>query len=457
MTRASGRTGVRPTGNHLRRWVTRGAHEPGFAPGRGPIAVADVELSFPLPPQLAPLIGAEDVELLLRLHGEPLALVREHVDTGLAERVLSQAGGALRATIAAHLSGDGAHGADHATLTSSACRQLPSSEGPLVSVVIPTVGRPVLLERCVRSVLASTYSSLELLVVDNVASRETALLVERLAGADPRVRYLCEPRPGASRARNAGIHHARGDLIAFTDDDVVVDPAWLAALVRGFSRRADVVCVTGLTLAAALETPAQLAFEDYAAWPRGFAPQLFDLHRHRADTVLYPWTAGVFGASNNAAVRREALLSLGGFEVRMGPATPTFGGEDLDLLLALVLAGGAVAFEPTALVRHLHRREVADLHWQVFTYGVGMTALLTRWLLRDRRLLRDLVRQAPRLATGLLHPVRSGRSDAGTVDAALRRRLRLLELLGYLYGPVAWWRASRLEAADRLTDEPTGR
>lgn len=430
------------------RWATR--HLPDPLVGQLPVVVGDLELSRPLAAQLVLPPNTHRVELLARLHGEPLGLVDTALTPTLTEEVVAQlVEDALSTVIDQHLKRDGASldaipmrgGLDSGAM----CPGVPPPRDTLVSVVIPTARRPQLLAACIQAVLGSTHTRLEVLVVDNApADPRTRAVVEAQSEHDDRVHYLAEPVPGASVARNTGAQAAQGDVLAFTDDDVVVDRHWVAALLRGLDRAPDVVCATGLTLAREIETVAQLGFERYGAWPRSFAPRRFDLTEHRGDTLLYPWTAGVFGASNNLAVRRDVLLRRGGFEERMGPATPTYGGEDLDLMLDLVLHGGAVAFEPFALARHSHRREIADLCWQVFTYGTGMTALLTRWAFRDRRLVRDLARSAPKILAALRHAdIPAGRAS-GPLGPALERRLRRLELAGYVYGPVAWARAARV-------------
>jgi hypothetical protein len=75
----------------------------------------------------------------------------------------------------------------------------------------------------------------------------------------------------------------------------------------------------------------------------GYRRRVYDLAENRADTLLYPYTAGIFGASNNCAFRREPFLQRGGFDPVLGPATPAFGAEDLDLFLALILDGQMIA------------------------------------------------------------------------------------------------------------------
>ena len=84
---------------------------------------------------------------------------------------------------------------------------------------------------------------------------------------------------------------ARGNILAFTDDDVIVDPYWLVGLVRGFSITEHVACVTGLILPAELETQAQFLFEEYCGFTRGFIRRVYDLKENRPKLPLHPYIA----------------------------------------------------------------------------------------------------------------------------------------------------------------------
>jgi len=216
------------------------------------------------------------------------------------------------------------------------------------------------------------------------------------------------------------------------------------------------MCVAGLTMPTALETPAQVAFELYGGMTCGYRRRVYDMGAHRGDTLLYPYTAGVFGASNNVAFRRQPFLDRGGFDTVLGPATPTFGAEDLDSFLSVILGGNRIVYEPRAVVRHEHRRAFPELYWQGFTYSAGFTALLLKWALTDRQVALDLIRRVPRvLPAALLAAHRSG-AEAGCGDYP--SQLRWLERFGYLYGPVAYTR-SRIQfrrAARNPQRIPTG-
>ncbi len=322
--------------------------------------------------------------------------------------------------------------------------------GGLVSVVIPTCRRPEQILTCVRSVLASDHPNFEVIVVDNAPQDpRTAELFADVFGQEPRVTYLQEPRAGASRARNTGARAARGEVIAFTDDDVTVDPGWLGALAAPLWAEPELGCATGLVLPLHLDTMVHGWFEQYGGFNRGYRRRRYDLTEHRGDTLLYPWTAGALGALNNVAFRRDALDLPEPFDVRLGPGTPAFGAEDQDVMVRLLRSGRSICYEPAALVRHDHRNSYEDLRWQVFTYGAGQTAAFTHWATGDRAAAAELCRRVPfvlltllrtRLTKGPGVQVASGEVDSCPPE------LRRLEWLGYLYGPVAYGR-SRLAHA----------
>ncbi|MGY1779756.1 glycosyltransferase [Geodermatophilus sp. SYSU D01036] len=433
--------------SRLRRWV-EGVPAPATGEQRR-TRVLDVELSGPLPQLDAD--GWTDANVVVRLHGQPLGSVDVDLSGGpvTPEQVRGRVEDRLADVIARHLRGDGLSSADQPCPPGHErhrCLEAlePTPPAPFVSVVVPTRDRAEQLTACLDSMLQLTYPAFEVVVVDNAPPDDsTRDVVEDRFGGDPRIRYVRETRPGASLARNIGAEKAGGEIIAFTDDDAVVDPLWVSGLVAGFRKDPRVVCVAGLTLPGSLETRAQQAFEVYGGMGLGFEPRLYDLEENRGDTLLYPYTAGVFGASNNVAFRREDFLARGGFDTTLGPATPAFGAEDLDLFLAVVLDGHRIAYEPTASVRHEHRAEFPDLYWQVFTYSAGMTALLTKWFLSDRRIAADLARRVPKLLPAAL--LRSHRSGAEAGVGEYPSQLRWLERLGYLYGPVAYLR-SRLAA-----------
>jgi glycosyltransferase involved in cell wall biosynthesis len=93
---------------------------------------------------------------------------------------------------------------------------------PTISVIIPTYNRPTVLLEAINSVLGQTYQDFEVIIVDDGSRDETRSVVEGIR--DPRLRYIYQSNAGLSAARNTGLAHARGNLIAFLDDDDIYLP-----------------------------------------------------------------------------------------------------------------------------------------------------------------------------------------------------------------------------------------
>lgn len=125
---------------------------------------------------------------------------------------------------------------ERATLTSA----------PLVSVVLPTRDRRDLLARAIESVQKQSYGNWELLIVDDGSVDGTAEFLAGLAGE--RVRCFRHHGAGACAARNVALAQARGDLIAYLDDDNMMHPAWLKSVVWGFEQRAEASVLYGAYL-----------------------------------------------------------------------------------------------------------------------------------------------------------------------------------------------------------------
>ncbi|WIE53751.1 glycosyltransferase [Curtobacterium sp. MCBD17_003] len=270
----------------------------------------------------------------------------------------------------------------------------PDTTAATVTVVICTRDRADQLRDALRSVLAVDHPAFDVVVVDNAsATTATADLIAN-EFTDPRVRLVHEAVPGLSSARNTGLRHATGDVVAFTDDDVVVDAGWLTAITRAFASAPDVECVSGLVPSGELRTPVQRYFDDRVSWSRNLRRREFRLAEQPADLPMFPFSVGEFGTGANFALRRRTALELGGFDTAFGAGTRTGGGEDLDVFTRVLFAGGALVVDPSALVWHRHRSDLAALRSQAKGYGVGLGAWLTKVALEPRMAVRA-ARRAP--------------------------------------------------------------
>lgn len=112
------------------------------------------------------------------------------------------------------------------------------TETPHVSVVVPTCNRRDLLQKCVEAQARQTYSSFEVIVVDDCSTDDTPDFLARFAAAHPHLNlrwFRNEKQSGANVARNRGIREAKGSIIALIDSDSIAEPDWLEALTRGFT------------------------------------------------------------------------------------------------------------------------------------------------------------------------------------------------------------------------------
>lgn len=307
----------------------------------------------------------------------------------------------------------------------------PREEGviqPPISVVVCTRDRQEQLARCLRSLASMSYPSFEVVVVDNAPTSDATRLVASSAG----VRYASEPAPGLDRARNRGLAEASYDILAYTDDDVEVDRGWLAGLAHGFADP-HVEAVTGMVAPAALETEAEILFElCYGGMGKGTTPRRWDPRTLTSSRRLETHHAGV-GA--NMAFRRRMLEQLGGFDTALDVGTPSHGGGDLDMFHRVLHAGGVIQYEPSALVRHHHRRDMAALERQhrdsARAYGVYLLKVLRRGSVSRAATMRYVVRRWwPWLIRRVV------RSSIGR--ESLPGRLVRAELVGALQAPWAY-------------------
>lgn len=421
-----------------------------------PVRILEIELEHPLP-----TISAFDekkdryyrrAHCLVRLHAQPLGLVELTFDKNelSPDEYISVLWQALNEQINEHLRQDGLPPVT--TLTSNG---LPGSSMPLcieereqflinapfVSVIVSTRNRPEQLATCLSSLIALRYPHYEVVVVDNAPSTTaTADLIQRAYPEEPKIKYVREDRPGLSLARNCGIKVAHGEILAFTDDDVVVDSYWLVELIKAFSIGNDVACVTGLGLPLELETQAQAWFEQSGGFNKGFTRRTFDRTNSHTDIPLHPFAAGRFGSGASMAFTSAFLRSVGGFDLALGTGTRTGGGEDLAAFFQVITGGYKLVYEPASLLYHVHRRDYVQLRKQIYYCGVGLIAYLTKIMFDNPLLLFDLVAKVP---YGLFFILSSQSPKNSKKSKDYPKDLIVLERNGMLYGPFAYLRSRR--------------
>lgn len=216
------------------------------------------------------------------------------------------------------------------------------------SVIVATRNRARLLEITLQSLAAQTLdrSSFEVLIVDNASTDSTPSVAARWREAGPFVcRTLHEERLGVNHARNRGIAEAQSRVIAFVDDDARAEPGWLEALLSALDEERVSGVGGRIKLWWESRPPPWLAHRTFF---RLLAE--FDLGDQRRRVEKFPYLV-----ATNTAFTAEAFTRFGGFSTelsRRGALSP-LGMEDVELCHRVVKGGGALIYEPRAVVHHL--------------------------------------------------------------------------------------------------------
>lgn len=235
----------------------------------------------------------------------------------------------------------------------------PPAPAPLISAVTYTYNRAAILERLLESLCEQDLGcqnlvaeEFELLVVDNASSDGTQALVESFGARAANLRCIFEPRQGTSYARNRGWQEARGEYVAFIDDDGRAPPGWLAA-AAGIIRSTHPDVLGGPVLPD-YAGPKPAWFRDaYATIGHGDLPRRLEAHE--------------YFSGSNLILRRQLLQAIGGFAPHLGHHGARLGyGEEANLQRRLrqQFPQAVFYYDPALFNYHLFRPEKFSLLWQ---------------------------------------------------------------------------------------------
>lgn len=288
---------------------------------------------------------------------------------------------------------------------------------PSTSVIICSRGRADLLWEAATRVLSLHPPPTELVIVDQSDQPDERLVAVAADSAVP-VRYDWAPDRGLSRARNRGLATARGDIVAFLDDDMLPQAAWLGALVDALTHADERHVVTGQVP----EGPPEVA--------GARAPSTITESRPRTYTgrpardVLY---------AGNMAMFRTAYEAVGPFDERLGAGSQFPAAEDNDYGYRLLKAGYTILYRPEVVAVHRAWRDEGSLTRLKFDYGRGQGGFYAKHIRAGDR------HMAWRLTIDVLH------HGVRAVRRAARARLRgagsdLAYTKGVLVGAAGWLR-----------------
>jgi GT2 family glycosyltransferase len=247
-----------------------------------------------------------------------------------------------------------------------------------ITIVVCTRNRGNKLETCLDSItqaIENQSKSIEVVIVDNGSSDNTRSVAQKWAMASlAPARVIVENRPGLAAARNTAIRYARGNLVAFTDDDCVLSADYFIKLIDCYGQDSEPVIRGGRV---ELGNPEDIDFTTKR-----------DLRSSRLMDIA---KAAGFILGCNMALPREAIVRVGLFDERFGAGGLFRSAEETDFVCRAYLAGIPIEYVPDMIVFHYHGRtmphEIRRLH---FDYCVGKGAIYAKYCCIEHRLLRHL-------------------------------------------------------------------
>jgi glycosyltransferase involved in cell wall biosynthesis len=274
------------------------------------------------------------------------------------------------------------------------------------SVVIATLRRPELLERCVTALVGLDRGPDEIIVVDNSTGDPATESVAREHGT----RYLRHARHGLSGARNAGALAARATIVAFLDDDAVPEAGWRDALEAPFVRDGQVVAAAGR-----IYPLDQDGHERRYSEVLDLGPTSRMVDRDTADWFEICNFGGV-GTGGNMAIRASAFSWWPGFRDSLGLGSPIPASEEHYAFFEFVRAGYRVAYVADAVVRHPYPLTESAYRELVSHNAMCNAAYATLLLIEEPTYRRRLLRHLFEAARGKSRPWRPSTArlrDAG--------------------------------------------
>jgi glycosyltransferase involved in cell wall biosynthesis len=260
-------------------------------------------------------------------------------------------------------------------------------EYPFFSIIVPTHNRHKQLGLCLEAIAQMDYplNCFEVIVVDDGSKEPPATVTDMYQGRFT-LTLITQLHTGAAGARNNGASKARGQFLAFTDDDCTPDPKWLQALAAVFLKATD-IAIGGRTVNA-------LSDNIFATASQFIHDRVYNHYNTNPDQAQ-------FFASSNLALPKDLFLAIGGFDIALFPDAS----EDRDLCNRWLHHGHRMVYAPDALVYHSHHLTLSKFIKQHYRYGRGAFRYHRSCIRRDSKhtivkmpfylnLLRDLIPMA---------------------------------------------------------------
>lgn len=209
-----------------------------------------------------------------------------------------------------------------------------------ISVLVATRNRGEKISACINSILNNSFTDFELIIIDQSSDNITKQVISEFN--DKRIRYWQVATVGKSRALNFGLEKVKGKVIAFTDDDCVVDRRWMEGINHFFSQEPRISGLFGMTL------PYQKEKHEGMTCPATYiklsASIITDPYLDHYDNV---------GLGNNMSFRKNVFREIGKFKTWLGVGSiVSAGGIESELIYCVLKSGRIIAYNPLVVVYH---------------------------------------------------------------------------------------------------------
>ena len=223
---------------------------------------------------------------------------------------------------------------------------------PILSVIVCTYNRSFWMRNCLESLVEQCRdeSRVEVLIVDNNSTDDTRTVAEEYTARLPNFRYLLEQVQGLSHGRNRGYREARGELVAYIDDDARAHPDWVISIIRFFEIHPQVTGVGG----------------PYNAFSTVSIPDWFpsEYGRRSLGSETRAIRDNEWISGTNMIFRKQALEEIGGFDTGLGMAGNKISyGEETNLVRRMRANGMQIYYCPTIVVDHVIMPYKLSLRW----------------------------------------------------------------------------------------------
>ena len=238
-----------------------------------------------------------------------------------------------------------------------------------ISLVIGTCNRSLYLEKLLDSMKFNGLldrEDIEVIIVDNGSiDQNTYNLCIKY-----NIIYLSQSKAGLSSAINTGIKTARGEYIAFTDDDtIVVDALWLDKLRENFKANPRLGYISGNVLAFKTSTEVQLVWEQKGGLSKGKERKVYT--KQYLSSFDPTWRISKVAAGANSMIPKRVLAQIGDFSTFLGGGAPIGHGNTLEIVYRIIRAGYELMYDPESVILHNHPATPWQLRKKMYIYGVG--------------------------------------------------------------------------------------